>query len=219
MSSDPSNGQTKPGAISILGGKGDGTLSPPITYQLQQDLQAIAVSDFNGDGLEDVAALNGSLLSLFTSAGDATLRPGIDFGAGGVGFEVFNPNLSVGDFNVDGANDIAGVAGAGVGLLLNSAGDTVELAVSPDPAIKGHEVTLSAKVVPSFHFSGGVSAGGLVSFYDGTHQLGTSNVVNGRAVLTMSNLAVGTHSLTAVYSGNRYHVPSRSNAVMEIVRP
>ncbi len=218
------------GEISILGGKGDGTLLQPVTYQLKQDLQEIAVGDFNGDGLDDVAALNSgaisvtppsnySLLSLFTSAGDGTLRPKGDFGAGGIGVYVFNPSLSIADFNGDGANDIVGVDGAGVGLLLNSAGSTVSLTVSPNSVPKGQPVSLKAKVAPSLYFSGSVSTGAHVTFYDGTHKLGSSNVVSGVATLSLSSLSVGSHTLTAVYSGNSYHAPRQSDPVTEVVHP
>jgi hypothetical protein len=216
---DDGTGVIKPGAISVLGGKSDGTLLPPVTYPLTQDLVQIAVSDFNGDGLDDVAALSNSLLSLFTSGGDGTLRPKGDFGAGGIGVDVFNPNLSIADFNGDGAVDIVGVDGAGVGLLLNSAGSNVLLTVSPNSMPRGQPVSLKAKVAPSLSFSGSVSTGAHVTFYEGTHKLGSSNIVSGVATLSLSSLSVGSHTLTAVYSGNSYHAPRHSNPVTEVVHP
>jgi hypothetical protein len=225
---DSSAGQFSYGAISLLAGKGDGTLSQPVTYQLAQDLEAFGIADFNGDGLDDVAVLNSgssdttgqgnySLVSLFTSAGDGTLRARNDFGAGGLGVFAFRPNLSIADFNGDGAKDIASVDGAGVGLLLNSAGTMVELTTSPNPAAVGQAVTLHAQVTPSFRFSGSVGAGGSVTFYDGLHPLGTSGIVNGIAALTLSGLSPGSHKVTAVYSGNTSFAPHRSNAVTEVV--
>ena len=131
---DSSAGVAAHGAMSLLAGNGDGTLSPPVTYQIPQDLEAFGIGDFNGDGLDDVAVLNGTLVSLFTNAGDGTLRPGIDFGAGGMGVGLFTPKLSIADFSGDGAKDIAGVDGLGVGLLLNSGGTAIRLAASPSSA-------------------------------------------------------------------------------------
>ena len=57
---------------------------------------------------------------------------------------------------------------------------------------------------------------GSVTFYDGMHPLGRSMIVNGIAGLTVPSLSAGGHTLTAVYPGNSYHVPHRSNAVTEL---
>jgi hypothetical protein len=227
---DSSAGYISHGFMSLLGGKGDGTLQQPVTYELAQDLQAFGIADFNGDGLDDVAALNtGSLdptgqgsytlMSLFTSAGDGTLRPRADFGAGGMGVDLYSPQLALADFNGDGAIDIAGVAGASVGLLLNSGGSDVKLTAAANPVTAGHSVTLHAQVTPSFHFSGSVAAAATITFFDGTHSLGSAKIVNGVAAIAVSSLGAGRHQLSAVYSGNSDYVPHRSNTVVEIVNP
>lgn len=70
---------------------------------------------------------------------------------------------------------------------------TTVLAVSPtSPVGAGKPVTLKATVSP-------VTAAGSVRFYDGTKLLGTVAVVSGKASLTLSTLAVGQHSLAAVF--------------------
>ena len=45
-------------------------------------------------------------------------------------------------------------------------------------------------------------ATGTVSFFDGTTLLGTAPVTGNTASLTVSTLAAGTHTITAVYSGD-----------------
>jgi hypothetical protein len=54
-------------------------------------------------------------------------------------------------------------------------------------------VTFTATASPS-------TAAGSVTFYDGAANLGAAPLVSGSAALTISTLAVGTHSITAVFS-------------------
>ena len=49
--------------------------------------------------------------------------------------------------------------------------------------------------------------------YDGAVLLGSSAVSGGKATFTTSSLAVGTHTLTASYSGDSTFMPSTSTAV------
>ena len=72
---------------------------------------------------------------------------------------------------------------------------TVTVAASPDPALPGQTVTLTATI-------SGPTAGGMVTFKDGAQALGTATVGNGVAVFSTSALAAGNHSITAVYSGD-----------------
>ncbi len=65
---------------------------------------------------------------------------------------------------------------------------------SKNPATSSQLITFSAFVLST-------SAGGTVSFKDGTTVIGTSPMTNGRAILTVS-LAAGAHKITAVYSGD-----------------
>jgi hypothetical protein len=56
----------------------------------------------------------------------------------------------------------------------------------------------------------GGTPSGSVTFKDGTNILGTIKLVNGRATLRTRSLTVGTHSITAVYSGDINFVTSAS---------
>ncbi|WP_213813889.1 Ig-like domain-containing protein [Glaciihabitans sp. dw_435] len=60
----------------------------------------------------------------------------------------------------------------------------------------------------------GVTSGatGTVEFFDGSTSLGSAPVSGTTATLTVSKLTAGTHSITAVYSGNTALVPSTSTA-------
>ncbi|HEX3472897.1 MAG TPA: Ig-like domain-containing protein, partial [Silvibacterium sp.] len=55
-------------------------------------------------------------------------------------------------------------------------------------------------------------------FFDGTTVLGNAVALsNGQASLSVSNLTVGTHSITAAYSGDSSHTASASQAYYEAV--
>jgi sugar lactone lactonase YvrE len=91
---------------------------------------------------------------------------------------------------------------------------TTVMTASPNPAIAGQPVTLTATVAPP---PTGTPAG-TVSFYNGTTLLGTIAVNStGVAAFITSSLPVGALSITAVYSGNTAFASSTSTAVSEIV--
>jgi len=56
-----------------------------------------------------------------------------------------------------------------------------------------------------------------VTFKDGTTVLGTKTLSSGKATLTTSALAVGKHSITAVYGGNANFNGSTSPAFVQTV--
>ena len=109
------------------------------------------------------------------------------------------------------------------------------LTVSPNPAFLGQAVTLTATVTETAgdQVVPGTSSG-TVTFFDGSTQLGSPVTVTsmggaqGVAQLTTSGLGLGSHTLTAKYSGETFLNPippplflttqgSTSNAVAEVV--
>src|SRR6185503_13215968 len=93
---------------------------------------------------------------------------------------------------------------------VNVASTTTSLASSPNPSVVGQSVALTATVAVTSPGAG--SPGGSVEFFDGVTSLGTAPVSAGSALLNTSALAVGPHSLTAVYSGNTSFSGSTSAA-------
>jgi len=91
---------------------------------------------------------------------------------------------------------------------------TTVLVVSPaGPVGHGKPVKLTATVSPT-------AAVGSVQFYDGAKLLGTVKVVSGKASLTVSTLAIGSHSLTAKFvpTSAAAYVTSTSAAVILTVK-
>jgi hypothetical protein len=57
-----------------------------------------------------------------------------------------------------------------------------------------------------------------VNFLDGTTDIGLVTLSGGVAKLTKSNLAVGTHSITARYNGDAASSTSTSSVVNQVVQ-
>jgi hypothetical protein len=109
--------------VSVLLGNGDGSFHSPVRYAAGlADPRSVAVGDFNGDGIPDLAVTNypnlGGIpsVNVLLGNGDGSFRGGGVYAAGASPVAV-----AVGDFNGDGRPDL-GVANqfAGdVSLLLN----------------------------------------------------------------------------------------------------
>jgi hypothetical protein len=107
------------------------------------------------------------------------------------------------------------------GLVTQSVnkGNTITtVTASPSSPTPGQSTTLTASVVFSPAF-GGFQPGGSVQFFDGANALGNPVAVGGgQAVLLTTALAAGTHSITAVYSGDVNGNPSTSSALNVLVQ-
>ncbi|MFI1494180.1 beta strand repeat-containing protein, partial [Streptomyces griseofuscus] len=99
-----------------------------------------------------------------------------------------------------GDTDFSGSASPVDTQTVTQAATTTGLTSAPDPSVFGEAKTLIATVaaVPP----GVGTPTGTVDFFDGATLIGTSTLTGGTATLTTSALGVGTHSLTAVYSGD-----------------
>lgn len=83
---------------------------------------------------------------------------------------------------------------------------TTSLSATPTLATVGQAVTLTASVA-------GNAPTGTVQFKDGGNNLGTPVAVgNGVATLSTNQLAVGSHNVSAVYSGDAGNAPSTSSS-------
>ena len=90
---------------------------------------------------------------------------------------------------------------------------TTVLTSSVNPSSYNQAVTLTATLQLT---SSGIPTG-TVTFYDGSTSIGTSAVANSAAQLTISGFQLGTHSLTATYSGDSNFSGSTSTAVSQAV--
>ncbi len=96
-----------------------------------------------------------------------------------------------------GSADYTAATSSPVVFAIQSAGSSVSLGVSTGSSVYGQAVTLVATVSSP----GGVP-GGTVTFLDGSIPVGSAPLDGtGTARLTLTNLGIGGHSLTASYSG------------------
>jgi hypothetical protein len=127
------------------------------------------------------------------------------------------PTLSLGSHTLtaqySGDTKFAGSASAPVVETINQSVTTTTVSPNINPSNLGQAITITAVVVPS---AGGTTTG-TVTFLDGATTLGTSTVSSNIAQLSLSSLSVGSHSITAKYSGDANFTASTSAAVTQTV--
>jgi hypothetical protein len=94
--------------------------------------------------------------------------------------------------------------------IIVPAATATSLAASSTNIVSGQNVTFTAKVTPQ---SGTVSPSGSVTFLDGSAQIGSSALSGASASFSSTTLAVGTHQITATYSGDSNYATSTSAAL------
>jgi hypothetical protein len=107
------------GTVSVLLGKGDGTIQIPITITVGGTPDAVAVGDFTGNGLDDIvaASANGTV-TVILSNGNGFFKAPETFSVGATPAAV-----AVGDFNGDGKLDIVTANKEGSVTVLPGKGD------------------------------------------------------------------------------------------------
>jgi hypothetical protein len=196
-------------------GNGDGTFKNQIAYPAGTNTFALVAGDFNADGIPDLAVANygaatgaGGGLSILLGNGDGTFQPGVNYPAG------VNPTgIASGDFNGDGEID----------LVLCDQGNTfnvylgnlsplprVTLSSSPNPAVTGQLVTLTATVSPA-------DTAGTVTFFDGPALLGSNPVTAGKSALSVRFNTIAVHSIQARFTGGPSFVASVSPVLAQTI--
>lgn len=88
---------------------------------------------------------------------------------------------------------------------------SVALTAAPASVNYGGQVTLTATVTPS-------AATGSVDFFEGTTKLGSGSLAGGAASIKTSALAVGNHTVKAVYNGDStYATATSSTATVTVI--
>jgi hypothetical protein len=86
----------------------------------------------------------------------------------------------------------------------------LSLTSSSNPSVVGQAVTFTASI-------GATNATGTMTFYDGATSVGSASVRSSQTVFSTSGLSVGSHSITAVYSGDINLGGSTSGVLTQIV--
>ena len=131
-------------SMSVVMNNGDGTYSAPHTYGIAQTGYEIEVEDFNNDGYDDFAVRGGSKYMVSHGRGDGTFYPSVDFATPSGRFEAGTH----GDFNGDGAVDLAYPSTNGVTVLSNDNADGQNLAGAVTFQLVAPATTTSRSVLP-----------------------------------------------------------------------
>ena len=110
------------------------------------------------------------------------------------------------------ATDYANGGTASVGLTVNRAATTTQLSSSMNPGVVQNPTTLTLLVTSP----AGVPTG-TVTFLDGTTPIGSAPVSSGIATLTLSSLGIGSHSISAAYSGDTNFSSAVSSILTQMV--
>ncbi len=94
---------------------------------------------------------------------------------------------------------------------VNKMPTTVTVASNANPSTYGSSVTFTSIVSPS------VPSGEVVKFYDGSTQIGTNTTSGSTSTFTTNTLTLGSHSITAAYSGDSNYIGSTSSAVSQVM--
>jgi hypothetical protein len=123
--------------LSVLLGNGDGSFQPPLGVKAAFGPRSVAVGDFNGDGLLDLAVVDVNGVELLLGDGDGSFQSPRRFSAGS------SPkSVAVGDFNGDGLLDLAVAYYQGVNVLLGNGDGTFQAARHFETGINVTAVTV-----------------------------------------------------------------------------
>ena len=142
-----------------------------------------------------------------------TPPPGLTFDAATATLSGVPEQVGTSNFLIT-VTDAAGCSSArSFSMTVTPVPTVVVLTSSPNPSFPGQAVLLTATVQPS----GPIRPTGIVEFHDGP-LIGTAPLINGVATLTVSNLSVGTHFISAQYGGDANYFPTfSSDVILQVV--
>jgi hypothetical protein len=201
--------------VSVLLGNGDGTFQPPVDYEVGTDPHAVAVGDFNGDGVPDLVVANtgvcgpagfcdvGTTVSVLLGNGDGTFQDARSFDVAGIS----PASVAVGDFAGDGRlsivtadNGFRSTVPGDVSFLLGNGDGTFQPPVALRPGALGAVRAVAvadlnndghADLVVTIDSANGGSVGVLLGRGDNTFQNAVAFPASTNPAFSPLHIAVG----------------------------
>ncbi len=192
--------------VSIYLGIGDGEFRPSVAPAVA-GAQIIAVGDFNGDGLDDLVATNSGAAVVSTLLGVQQATYSVK------GISVIGQGTHAVFASYSGDSSRIASQSNTVTLTATAGTATVTMLSAPNPSIVGTVVTLSALLTGT----DGIEPTGIITFKDGATTIGTGTVLGASASITIANLSVGNHLITAFYGGDDNYYGSSSLPLTQVV--
>jgi hypothetical protein len=187
----------------LYAGKGDGTFDAPVNIGADQVDSNGLYADLNGDEIPDfIGDGQNGLLGVYLGTGKGSFAPPSFY---------FAPNegpLYAGSFLGDNAESILAVTSGSTAIFTNQGGTSLSVASSATTVSAGTAISLSSKLAATL--SDQPTPTGTITYFDGTKSLGSATV---GASLGNVQLATGSHSITAKYSGDTHFNPNVSATV------
>jgi len=117
-----------------------------------------------------------------------------------------------GDLTIDSTYFLDGTFKFNIGFVVDGMAEPTVMTLDSgaNPSFKNSALILTANINPA------PTNGESVIFYDGTNILGSSVLNNGQSIFTASSLAVGRHSIKAVYNYDGHYLAS-SASLLQVV--
>ncbi|MFL5339076.1 MAG: FG-GAP-like repeat-containing protein [Gemmataceae bacterium] len=179
--------------MSVIMNNGNGTYAPPVIYPIAETGHEIEVADFNNDGFEDFAVRGATQYQVEYGKGDGTFFQAQNFTTPAGQFEKGSQH---GDFNGDGALDLAYISNAGATVVMNANDSAANQAGAVGFQVSMPATTTAGSALPMTITA--VDANGKpATGYKGSVFVTTSDpAVTGTFTYTFTAADAGTHSFT-----------------------
>lgn len=191
---------------SLYSGNGDGTFTEQEVLGVGTISANAIYADVNGDGVPDfIGNSSTGLLSVYLGTGQGNFGAPIQYF-----FDSISEPLFAGRFLGDNAISIVGTtdSSGSTAFFMNQGGTAFTVQPSTTSVISGESITINAGLTATL--GGQPAPTGTITYYDGSTQLGNAAI---GTPLGDIQLALGTHQITAKYSGDTHFNPNTSAAV------